>query len=358
MSSKVLVRVRPAGGGEWAGLAWQKIRIRKSLDEICHSLEMELPAGERGKIHRHDTVEVRYDNRYISGAEANEQKRLVTTVLVDEATAAADTGTKNITVTGRSPARDIIDSAWSGGINPQRRNEGKRTLEGAVADIAGKFNITVTRMPTDSPETGYITSFSWECESPWTRLLSEAANQGYVLTSNEAGNLYLWKIASGTRYEKDADDHPLFFLREGRGIRSLEYAENGAEQFHEYAVKSGGWEAREWDETCKNNRVLTINLTDDVTFDTLRRRALTEANRRKARRLLAVVSGWGLTDGQIRSLGDTFHKEIFWNPNFLIPVTIPSFGIDGNLLISQVEYEADQAAMRCALTLVNKEAYQ
>jgi prophage tail gpP-like protein len=357
MSSEVSIRVRPVGGGAWADLAWRSVKIRKSLDEICHSLEMELPAGERGKIHKHDRVEVRYYSRYLSDTEGNEKKRLVTTVLVDEVTGFAGTGVQKITVLGRSPARDLIDSAWSGGVNPKEVPEGRLTLKNAVKYIAGRFTIGVTRFPDGGPDLDYVTSFSWESESPWTKLLEEAGNHGYALTSNEGGNLYLWKIAAGTRYERDAAGGVLFSLREGRNVRSVEYTENGAEQFHEYVVKGIGEEFTETDDTCKTNRILTVNLTGDVTGEALRRRALTEKNRRRENRALVTVSGWGLDDEQLQSLGDTYHKEIFWNPNFLIPVTIPSIGVDATLLVSQVEYEADPAAMSCALTLVNKEAY-
>jgi prophage tail gpP-like protein len=353
MSSRVIVQAAPAGGGSFVPLIWKKIKIRKSLDEICHSLELELPADERSKIHKHDTVEVRYENQYISDSEENKKRRLVTTVKVDEVTNAADARRKSIVVIGRSPARDIIDSTWSFGIM------GRQSLEAITKRIAGKFGIKVTRMPTDGPETGPVASFSFENESPWAKLLTEADNQGYVLTSNEAGGLYIWKAASEKRYEKDAGGGALFLLTEGRNIRSVRYTENGAEQFHEYIVQGGGRPpAQVIDPTCKNNRVLTINLTDfGVSEETLRRRALTEMLRRRENRAVVTVSGWGLGDGQIRALGDTYHKEIFWNPNFLIPVKLPSIGLDDNLLISEVEYEADPSVMNSTLTLVNQEAY-
>jgi prophage tail gpP-like protein len=103
---------------------------------------------------------------------------------------------------------------------------------------------------------------------------------------------------------------------------------------------------------------MTINLTDlMVSEETMRRRALTEMRRRRENRTTVTVSGWGLSDSRIQALGETIRREIFWNPNFLIPVKLPSSGLDGNLLISQVEYQADASSMTTALTLVNPEAY-
>jgi hypothetical protein len=49
----------------------------------------------------------------------------------------------------------------------------------------------------------------------------------------------------------------------------------------------------------------------------LRRRAETEMRRRKETRVTAEVSGRGLDDEQLRRLGETSGKEIFWTPNIL-----------------------------------------
>ena len=93
----------------------------------------------------------------------------------------------------RSPARDIIDSSWS--------DETKSaTLLKVVETIAGKFDITVQHLPRDVDYTETIPALEWNCESPWTQLLNAADNQGYVLTSNEAGNLYLTKSGRNADY--------------------------------------------------------------------------------------------------------------------------------------------------------------
>jgi prophage tail gpP-like protein len=79
--------------------------------------------------------------------------------------------------------------------------------------------------------------------------------------------------------------------------------------------------------------------------------------RRRENRVTVTVSGWGLTDTQIKNLGATGGKEIFWVPNLLIPVSMPSLGLSANLLISEVEQEAGEDSMSSTITLVNKEAY-
>jgi prophage tail gpP-like protein len=302
-------------------------------------------AGKRkNKIHKHDKVEVRLYSPYVTLNDNKDRTKRVTTVMVDEITDSTDTDRRGLLIVGRSPARDIIDSTWSGLVLHQQ------SLENVARTLADPFGIQVQRMPKDL-ETGPVFSFEWECESPWQKLIAKADGLGYIFTSNEAGNLYLWKVGEGFRDEG-------FELAEGSGIRNLKIIENGAEQFHEYVARGAGEEAREIDSTCKNNRIMTVNLTDHVVSgDDLRRRALTELRRRRHTRIVAAVTGWGLGEARLRAWGDTFHKEITWNPNFIIPVKLPSIGFDGRLLISEVEYQADPSSMTTDITLVDPEAY-
>lgn len=337
--SRIIVRNAATG----AELAWRHIKIRKSLDEICHTLYAELAASESGKVKKHNKIEVRFANPFIKDSGG---ARLVTTVLVDEVTANADIQKRGVTVIGRSPARDIIDSTWS--------DERAGLTLGELAEyIGGKFGIVCDTFPTDKPDpTQIVANFSWENESPWTKLIGEADNQGYILTSSEAGGLYIWPVAAAARGEG-------FHLTEGANIKTISWTENGAEQFHEYVVTGGGGEERIIDGTCPGSRVLTVDITDPLIEPAkLKRKAETERNRRRERRITAGVSGWGLTDGQIKNLGAvTKGKEIFWVPNILIPVKCPSIGLNAKLLISEAEYEAGPESYSCAVTLVNREAY-
>jgi hypothetical protein len=80
--------------------------------------------------------------------------------------------------------------------------------------------------------------------------------------------------------------------------------------------------------------------------------------RRKETRTQVTVPGWGLTDTQIKKLGAaTSGKEIFFVPNTLIPVRIPTLGLNAALLVNEVEYEAEPDAFGSAITLVNRDAY-
>jgi len=341
--SRIIVKNATSG----RELLWRHIKINKSLDNICHTLELEIPASERTKVCKHNMITVRYVNSIV-----REPYGLVTTVLVDEITATADVSKHGVTVIGRSPARDIIDSTWT----EARTN---MTLFGFTKYIAGKFNIRCYVLPNPMNDPNYdpttkVPFFAWDNESPWMKIIAEADSQGFILTSSQAGDLYIWQPEDAKR------DRENYHLTEGQNINSIEWKQNGAEQYHEYIVKSGGREERMLDDTCNNNRTLTINLTKLIIDpDELKRRAETELRRRKEDRITVTVSGWGLTDAQIqRNLGTALRgKEIFWTPNLLIPVSMPSLGLRDSLLIAEVEQEASVETMSSTVTLVKREAY-
>ena len=340
--SKIVINVIKAQSKSRTALQWNRVQIKKSLDEICHSLTLELPVSQKGLLHVHDTIEVRFYNKYITHNDGNLR---VTTVRIDEITDTTESGRKFITVVGRSPARDIIDSTWTGETN-------SATLLDVAKSIAtGTFGIEVQHLPRDVDYTEIIPALAWDCESPWTKLLNAADNQGYVLTSNEAGGLYLTKSGRDAEYWH-------FILAEGMNIKSVETTESGAEQFHEYVVVSSGVTGRAIDSRCKNDRILTLNLTDfQLDQEKANRRAQIELYRRRKTTTKVTVSGWGLTDEQIRAFADTREKELFFNPNFLIPVYIPYAQLDAKMMISEVEYRADQHQFDCTVSLVNPEVY-
>jgi len=347
MSSKIIVTNYSRSGRE---LRWRRIWIRKSLDSICHALELVLPPSERPNVRRHDRIQVRIANPLITDSGG---RRLVTTALVDEVETAAGASGHSVTVLGRSPARDIVDSTWSDDrwVNPETTTP--HTLAEIVGSIAEKFGIDFAWLPTDVPDpTGHVNFFAWQNETPWQKIITEADSQEFLFTSNGAGGLHLWRVAHAPRVEG-------FHVTEGQNARSITLRENGAEQFHRYVVTGNFEEVEEAvDHECPPGRVMTIDMTGfDVTREKMRNRALLERNRRREVRAAVAVSGWGLSDGQIAALGDTAGKYVFWGPNFMVPVRAPTVGLDEPLLVAEVEHEADHEAMQTTLTLTRRAAY-
>lgn len=46
--SEVAVAVWSPSKKEYVNVSWKRVMVRKSLDEICHYAEVEIPASERG----------------------------------------------------------------------------------------------------------------------------------------------------------------------------------------------------------------------------------------------------------------------------------------------------------------------
>ncbi|WP_020613099.1 hypothetical protein [Sediminispirochaeta bajacaliforniensis] len=319
-------------------LHWLSVYIRKSLDEICHYIEVELPTSERSKVEKHQHISVYYSNPMV--------KRNVTMGFIDDISLDNTARDEKLVVTARSAARDIIDSSWSDEITD-------KTLLGVVKYIADRFSIDVSCMPTSNGDfTKLVSSFAWENESPWQKLIQAADNQGFILTSSQTGGLYIWEVAGGVRKEG-------FKLIEGQSVRSIKDSDKGSEQYHTYVIKGpDGNSVTAYDKSCQNNRILTLNLTDQtITKDQLSRRAETEIRRRRERRITVSVADWGLSLAQLKKLGNLSGKEIFWETNFLTPVKLPSLSIEANLLTSQIEYKADAKSMSCDIQLVPREAY-
>ena len=352
--SEVAVSVWNSVKKEYEDITWKRVLVRKSLDEICHYAEVEIPESERSRVKKHAIMQVRFISEYITeGRDSYAGRRgfhPVTTVYIDAIDEETEKNSRGIIVSGRSAARDIIDSKWSETIL------GQPTLLTILRQIAGEFGFEdkdVICMPTNQGDiTKTVFSFSWENESPWAKLLTVADAQGLIITSNQLGGLYIERPA------RKGNDWG-FAIEEGVNVRHPRRSESGAEQFHEYIVNCSNKVGRAIDNSCPNKRKLTINLSEFIIDqEKLDRRAKTEMLRRREDKITCTVSGWGLSEDKIKNLGGTFHKEIFWEVNLLIPVKLPSCNVNANMLISQVEYTADTKSFSCDVTLVKPEAYR
>ena len=293
--SEIAVAVWSTPAQKYEDISWRRVMVRKSLDEICHYVEVEIPESERSLVHKHGIIQVRYLSRYITeGRDAYAGKygfHPVTTVYIDYIDEEAQKDTHGIVVTGRSAARDIIDSKWSGTI------PGQPTLLQILRQIAGEFGLEeneVLCLPTTAGDiTKPVFSFSWETESPWAKLLTVADAQGLIITSSQLGGLYIEQPARSACSWG-------FAIEEGVNVRHPRRSESGMDQYHDYIVNCNGKQGTAVDVTCPNKRKLTINLSDFIIDqEKLDRRAKTEMLRRREDRVVCTLSGWGLTEAQI-----------------------------------------------------------
>ena len=123
--SEVVVAVWVASEKQYITIPYKRVMVRKSLDEICHYVEVELTDSELKYVHKHGTLQVRLVSQYITEGKMEYVGRYgyhpVTTVYIDEVSTTYEDNKKTITAIGRSRARDIIDSNWSGCIQDSQR---------------------------------------------------------------------------------------------------------------------------------------------------------------------------------------------------------------------------------------------
>lgn len=318
------------------------LNIRKSIDEICHYVDIKIPFSERIKINKHDKIKIMYYCEYFTKSKT----RPITTLLVDEITTTINQSSKSVSVIARSPARDIVDSSYSDTISSM-------SLLNVVKQIAQKFNVAAEHYPTKVDASPPVDSFNFENESPWSKLLNIAENNNYAVASSQVGNLYVWKK------NQRIMSLPFHKLVEGQNVKSVQYTENGAYQYCNYVVKGNSNDATSTDATINSKRCCCLVMTDSyISQVELENRAKSEMRKRKCNTLILTVPGFGLLDEQIKKLATTEKTEVFYEANQSIPVIIPSLNIKKNMVIKDVEYNLSNEDFSCNLTLVEPEVIQ
>ncbi len=343
MSELVEVRVN---GKQYA--SFQRLNVRISLDDICHSLEMDVSENVAWNVHKHDILEVRYT---LGGV-----PRLVTTVEIDDIDRLLNAQSKSYRILGRSQARNLIDSSYSGQFS-------QLTLSQLCQRICGDFKIPFKNW---AGKTDLIESFEWENESVWQKLVSQAVAQQCLFYSSQVGGLYLDRVSGRARPEG-------FVLQQTQNIEEVNKREIGREQFRHYVVIGENGKGKATDATCRRPRTLTLNMSDSTMSEQdLRRWAIVQMRRRRGVELQVKLPGWGLDEQKLDvvkqrvAVSDMtaekkkklFGFEIFWGVNFYTLVDLPDYGFDKKyLLTTAVEYSVESDKISCNVTLKDRENY-
>lgn len=335
------MQVKVYAGSRKTLINYTSLKVRKSIDEMCHTAEIACPLTELKKVKKHDVINIKM-------VMWNKDERNVTTTLIDDISATLNNTQKQMTIMSRSFARDIVDSSDSGRI------EGGTLVE-VVKNIAQKYNkkIAVEHYPTKIDASPQIASFTWENESVWQKLLTVAENNSYSIASNQASGLYVWEKK---QYLSSIPNHQLV---EGVNIKSASLNKRGFEQFNCYRIKGNYAVSEKKDSSCDTKRVFTLFFTDEnISAAELERRALSEIARRKTDELSISVHGWGMHEKEIEKLkimNDSL-IEVFYEPKQKIKVKLPSFDINSEKVIKSVELILSNNEYSANLILVDEGA--
>lgn len=341
---------------------FQRLYVRLSMDEICHYMELDVAENVAVQIKKHSRLQIYYS---MAGHE-----RLVSTIVVDSVSRLLNAESVSYRVTGRSPARDILDSSWSEQLSGM-------TLYECVKHVAGRFGLDAKYFSANGADpSSTLESFEWENESPWQKLVSAAMGQEFLLYSSQVGGIYLNKVAGRARPEG-------FSLVGNKNIEEISVETSGEQQFYEYVLRSEAGEAQVFDYSVPKNargRILTLNMSDStMSLEDLQRYARVQMRRRSCEKVTVRLTGWGLSAEQlsgVRVMADKAYRsnaayqnlserqkaglygfETLWGLNYYVPIKSEKHGLDKKLLTCQVEYSVEGDAISCNVQLVPREAY-
>jgi prophage tail gpP-like protein len=315
---------------------WKQVTVRSSIEELAHSFSVDYSrrwtaAGEPIGITAGDGVEIRI------------AETLVLTGYVDETSEDYDAGSHSVSAIGRSRTGDLCDCAaiyQGGAVKGQDLRQVAETL-------CKPFGIKVSLSPGDL-DIGDPSNVQIEDGATVFEVLSNIARtQGLLLLTDTAGNLVLSRAASEPKLSLE--------LRLGENIKrgSLRCSARG--RFSSYTLKgqapTSGASATSLkfqiaDDDVKRYRP-TVLLDHQATMQRLKQRAIWERNTAagKALNLTYDVQGWTNIYG-------------LWQPNTLLHLIDPTFGLDAFLLVSAVDLQRSLDGGRTArLELCARETF-
>lgn len=318
---------------------WRSVRITRSIESLSGSFALDVSdrwaaQDKPWPIREEDPCRVE-----IAG----------TTVIsgyVDKRNQAASADSRTLTYTGRDRAGALVDCS----AVMERWTHYNVNVAEFAAKIAAPFGVRVSvqaglqlekvrKVVINPGDTAY---------EAMRRATSDAE---VLIVSDGSGGIVITRHGSG-RAES---------IVEGRDILTCSLEYDGTDRYHRYVIVTqvGGTDEAYGDATRvraeaidegvqRKDRVLLMRPDKGYSVADARKRADWEARIRAARAETAVVSvrGWRQPGGQV------------WSPNALVYLKAPSsIGVDGDMLISQVEHSLGAGGQVTQLRLVRPDAF-
>ncbi|MCL2160702.1 MAG: phage tail protein [Betaproteobacteria bacterium] len=308
---------------------WQRAEVRASVDDLCASLNLSITAPGTGNnlgITANTVIKVLIGNQ------------LVTTVRLDKLSRSVGRDSHDISIEGRSIARELIDTQLS------------KTLSGLTLGEIAKRLCDELKVPLKiAAKTKTVEEFAMQCENPSNALINAARTANLLLYPTTDGGLILAEPTKAA---------PVAALIYGEHILEYEVVDEYSLRFSEYCVKGYNSDedeaisGRVWDRGIKFYRPMHI-MADrhGHGLGSCERRAELERNRRLARahRIELTVQGWRYRAEEAWRL---------WEINTQVRVTIPDEGINDVFLIGERAFRIDdRGGHMTRLTVMKRDAY-
>lgn len=331
-SLEIVVNGRRYGG-------WKSIHVTRSIESLSGSFVLEVSdrwgaASEPWPIVEEDACRVEIDGVTVIDG------------YIDERSLSADANSRALSYSGRDRSAVLVDCS---AVLPKWTYYGVKLAEFAAA-VAKPFGIAVTLQPGLAlPAIGKVAISPGD--SAYEAIRRAAGEEGVLIVSDGAGGVLITRAGHGRAAA----------LVEGQNILAASVAYNGAERFRRYVVSTQAFgtdeaagdatriQADATDEGVRRpERVLLLRPERGYSRADARKRADWEARIRAARAetVTITVLGWKQPSGDL------------WPLNAIAPVQAPRLiGVDGDMLISQVEHATSDAGQITILRLVRPDAF-
>jgi prophage tail gpP-like protein len=324
---------------------WKSVRVTRSIEAISGSFEVE--ASDRWAdqdipwpIAEEDAVRVEIDGTVVIDGWVDSRRHSVS-------------GTDlSLSYSGRDRASDLVDCS----ARLKRWTFMGVTVYELAKKICEPFGIPVHLQPglvLPHPQKKQVVNPGDSCFD----VIQTAAKVAEVLVISDG--------KGGILITRSAPLRAATPLIQGENVLTADVEYNAADRFRRYIIVSqtAGEQYMTSDEAIdhpvsvcsqatdtgvrRSERALMIQCETGISTADARRRGDWEARNRAARaeRVTVSVREWRQSNG------------VLWPINAIVPIRIPRIGIDGEMLISQVELSLDTGGERTTLHLVRPDAF-
>lgn len=318
---------------------WKSVRVTRSIESMAGSFALDVSDRWDGRqdpwpIAEEDACRVEIDGEVVIDG------------FVDTRDISGDMGSRTLAYTGRDRAAALVDcsavlDAWT---------FGNITLADFAATIARPFGVRVSVQP-GLVLTKIAKIVVHPGDKAYDSLAREAATAGVMVVSDGRGGITITR----SRIARAAP------LIEGQNIKSASVKYDGMERYRRYVIltQTAGTDESSGDATRtlaeatdpgvrRLDRVLMIRPDKGYSVADARRRADWEARIRAARAetVTIPVQGWQQPGGGL------------WPLNALTRVVAPRLiGVEGDMLITQVEHSIGDSGEVSQIRLVRPDAF-
>jgi prophage tail gpP-like protein len=325
------------GGRRYGG--WKSVRITRSIESLAGSFALDV-SDRWGDQHEPWPIAEGDACRVEIGGD------VVIDGYVDDRELSAAADARALSYTGRDRAADLVDCSAVLSSYTFRN----LTIADFAAKLAEPFNVRV-RVQAGLSLAKRSKIVVQPGDKAYEALARETAAAGVLLVSDGAGGILITR--SGTARATS--------LVEGENVKAASVRYAGADRYHRYLIVMqtagtdeffgeavAGVQAEATDPAVRASRVLLIRPDKGYDVADARRRADWEARIRAARAetVMITVLGWKQPGGAL------------WPLNARSRVRCPkTIGVDGDMLISQVDHTISEAGKVTQIRLVRPDAF-